>query len=151
MKSFFVISKSKTSTPKTQRSPSRLFSRTSTKDKEGILKIGNYFTQMYLSFIQHKSLIIVCNPEVTFFDYSNTRISLKDHEWMVLRIIWGDSTTNLKGSNFLCWMGERYVCIRSFPPSKDFNPNSSPCFTANSIMIYALKVFYPNDPQPWVT
>ena len=39
---------------------------------------GNYHIQVHLSFFQHKSLEIICNPYVTIFGRSYTGISFKD-------------------------------------------------------------------------
>ena len=41
-------------------------------------EIGEYCIQAYLSFIQHRSLHIVCNPEGTRFSLFDNIIGFKD-------------------------------------------------------------------------
>ena len=57
--------------------------------------IGNFHMQVYFSCIQHKSYGIICSMKIVFFSWIDTQVSFKDHELVLLEIIWGESTTNL--------------------------------------------------------
>ena len=64
---------------------------------------GNHYMQAYLSFIQHKSLEIVCILEVMFLYLIDTKIISKDLELVYLRSFemnWRQ--TNNEGVKFLC-------------------------------------------------
>ena len=52
--------------------------------------------------------------EVIFFNWFDIGISFNDFNVSLLEIIWDESTTNLQGVKFLCWMDERNVRIQGF-------------------------------------
>ena len=47
-----------------------------------------------------------------YYKLIGIRISFKDPPFSLAQDIWDESTTNLLGFKFLCWMEERYASIQ---------------------------------------
>ena len=104
---------------------------------------GEYCIWANLSFIQHKTLEIICNSWVCFLK------SIRHWNWLwrtrisLVQVIWDKS--DLKGVKFLYWMDERYthmqiICCRFIP--NDLNYSDRLWYFSVTCVIVSLSVFW---------
>ena len=107
-----VISKSYWNDSKYHMTLNTILSVVSTTSRER----ENYRIQAYLSFIQHKSLEVVCNLGVTFFSWFDTGNSFKDPKLVSSWSFGMIRQQTHRGSRFL--VGWMYTRFPSLPPLK---------------------------------
>ena len=81
-------------------------------------KSGNHCIRTYLSFIQHKSLEIICDPRATSFGWFETIIIFKNNEPVDLSsFAWWIGNKHIEGQIFMSdgWESCLYTVIPSLP------------------------------------